>query len=86
MKDRAKEYRLKAVSTPEQLEMQGLKTIGYGTKTICLGYFYRPDGNCYYAAVYEFTGEGHTCEDECFLTGISENHKDEGSALKEVLG
>lgn len=54
MKDAAKIYKLDEISTPEKLELQGFKTIAYGTETICIGYFYSPDGKCYYTATYEF--------------------------------
>lgn len=53
MKDAAKTYKLDEISTPEKLELQGFKTIAYGTETICIGYFYSPDGKCYYTATYE---------------------------------
>lgn len=86
MLDIAYEYRLKDISTPEMLEMAGFKTISYGNETICIGYYYSPDGNCYYAATYEFTGNGHTCEDECKLKWVSpERYADEGHALKAEL-
>lgn len=52
MREKANEYRLKEVSTPENLELDGFKTIAYGTETICIGYFYSPDGKSYYAATY----------------------------------
>ena len=80
-KDLAREYRLPETSTPEELECRGLKTLSFGKKTICLGYFYTYGKPGHYAAVYEFTGNGTTCEDECRLTALSENtFEDEGSA------
>ena len=87
MKDLAREYRLPEKSTPEQLEVSGLKTIDYGCETICLGYYYSPDGKSYYAATYAFTGKGkHTCEDECILKYITpERYEDEGHALKAEI-
>ena len=81
MKDLAREYRAPEKSTPENLECSGYKTLEFGRKTICLGYFYTYGKEGHYAAVYEFTGKGHTCEDECRLIAISENtFEDEGSA------
>ena len=82
MKELAKEYRAPEKSTPENLECGGYKTLEFGRKTICIGYFWSGKrGEGHYAAVYEFTGGGHTCEDECRLIAISENaFEDEGSA------
>lgn len=85
-REAAREYRLKEVSTPENLEMDGFKTISYGNETICIGYFYSPDGKCYYTATYAFTGNGTTCEDECKLKWVSpERYEDEGHALKAEM-
>ena len=69
-------------STPEDLECGGYKTLEFGKKTICIGYFWSGKrGEGHYAAVYEFTGTGHTCEDECRLVALSDNSfADEGSA------
>lgn len=87
MRKAAKEYRLQEISTPEQLEMDGFKTIAYGTETICIGYFYSPDGKSYYAATYEFADKKKTsCEDKCELKWVStERYKDEGHALKAEM-
>lgn len=84
MKEAAKTYKLDEISTPEKLELQGFKTIAYGTETICIGYFYSPDGKCYYTATYEFINKKHTtCEDECRLKWVAtERYADEGHALK----
>lgn len=88
MIEAARTYRLKETSTPEMLEVSGFKTISYGTETICIGYFYSPDGKCYYTATYEFTNKKHTtCEDECKLKRVStERYEDEGHAIKAELG
>ena len=87
MKEAAKGYRLPETGTPEQLECAGLKTVSYGTKTICTGYFYTCNGNCHYAAVYEFTGSDHTCEGECRLAAVSEERfEDDGHAIEWALG
>lgn len=87
MIEAAKTYRLKEISTPEMLEVEGFKTIAYGTETICIGYYYSPDGKHYYAATYEFTNKKHTtCEDECKLKWVStERYEDEGHALKAEI-
>ena len=87
MKEAAKGYRLKEASTPEELECSGFKTISYGTETICIGYFYSPDGKCYYAATYDFTDKKKTtCEDECRLKFVTpERYEDEGHALKAEM-
>ncbi len=86
MRKAAADYRLSEVSTPERLEMQGLKTISYKNQIICIGYYYTYRGNDYYAAIYEFTGEDKTCEGECRLVWISpERYEDEGHALKRAF-
>ena len=87
MKELAREYRAPEKSTPEDLECGGYKTLEFGKKTICLGYYYSPDGKSYYAATYAFTGKGkHTCEDECTLKYITpERYEDEGHALKAEI-
>lgn len=87
MKETANIYGLDEVSTPEKLEMQGFKTIAYGTETICIGYFYSYDGKSYYTATYEFTDKNHTtCEDECRLKWVdTKRYEDEGHALKAEL-
>ena len=81
IKARALEYRAPETSTPEDLECRGFKTLEFGAKTICLGYFFKGGSEGHYAAVYEFTTDDHTCEGECRLTAISENRfEDEGHA------
>ena len=81
MKERATAYRVNEISTPENLECQGFKTIEFGRRTICLGYYYTYGREGHYAAVYEFTGKGTTCEDECRLIALSDNtFNDEGTA------
>ena len=83
MINRAREYRAPQTSTPELLECGGFKTIQYGLKTICIGYFYNGPASGYYAAVYIFTGDQHTCEGECRLIAISDNSfEDEGHAMR----
>ena len=78
----AREYRAPETSTPEELECRGFKTIAFGNKTICLGYYYTHGKPGHYAAVYEFSSKSHTCEDECKLTAISENtFEDEGHTV-----
>ena len=81
----AKDYRLPQTSTPEKLEMSGLTTISYGIHTIAIGYYYSPDGDSYYAAIYTFKN-GRSCEDECELGWITpERYEDDGHAIKRAL-
>ena len=80
-KDLAREYRVPETSTPEELECRGFKTLIFGKKIICLGYYYTYGKTGHYAAVYEFTGKRTTCEDECKLIALSENtFEDDGHA------
>ena len=82
MIEAAKKYRVPEVSTPEELECMGFKTIAFGTETICVGYYYAPHADSYYTAVYDFTGKDHTCEGECRLKFVSPTQfEDEGHAF-----
>ena len=78
MMDRAKEYRLPVRTTPEDLESSWQMVLDFekpdGQKRILLaGYFYNPDGNSWFAAVYEFTNDNETtCEDSIGIREISE--------------
>ena len=87
MKNNAKTYRLPETTTPENLETRfftGSATfLTFGNKTLMAGYSYQGrNQNSYYGAVYEWTTDKHTCEDEIRLTAVSEAYfKDNGSAI-----
>ncbi len=60
--EQAKEYRIPTHSTPEDLETRWGKVITFGDRVILVGHYYHPDGNCYFAAVYEFMDDNLTSE------------------------
>ncbi len=74
-------------TTPEYLETRFFNDsavfLTFGNKTLMAGYSYQGrNQNSYFGAVYEWTGDGNTCEDEIRLTVVSEEYfKDNGSAM-----
>ncbi len=86
LEKQAKKYRLPMTSTPEELEMRRLKTLKFGTKLLAAGYYYTYKENCYYAAVYEFTGKNTQCDGEIKLIAVSdERFEDDGHAVQWAL-
>ena len=70
---RAKELRVPATSTSENLECQGFKVLTFGNKILAVGYYYMGRNKAsYYGAAYEFTGSDHTCEGSIKLTALSD--------------
>ena len=83
---KADAYRLQRVTTLEELEMKmmhnGGVVITFGDRILIAGYYYRPDGNCYYAAIYRFTTADHTIEGKVQLVKIAdEAFIDNGHAI-----
>ena len=83
---KADTYRLQRLTTPEDLEMKmmhnGGVVITFGDRILIAGYYYHPDGNCYYAAIYRFTTADHTIEGKVELVKISdESFIDNGHAI-----
>ena len=83
---KADAYRLQRVTTPENLEMKmmhnGGVVITFGDRILIAGYYYQPNGECYYAAIYRFTTADHTCEGTVKLVTVSqETFADNGHAL-----
>lgn len=83
---RAEAYRLQETTTPENLELRVMRHGGvcvtYGDRTLVAGYYYNPNGRCYYGAIYRFTTADHTCEGEVKLVNISDDtFIDNGHAL-----
>ena len=78
-----KTYKLPAKSTPEDLECHWNKVVTYGDKILIAWYFYMgPDKPGYFAAVYEFLTDDHTCEGEVGLRAASDlSFEDDGHAL-----
>ena len=86
MNDKASIYRLQKATTPERLEMSlmhsGGSILTFGDRILVAGYFYSPNGRCYYGATYRFTTADHTCEGRVELVSISEDtFEDNGHAI-----
>ena len=83
---KADAYRLQRVITPEELEMKmmynGGVVITFGDRILIAGYYYNPNGRCYYGATYRFTTADHTIEGKVELVKISdESFIDNGHAI-----
>ena len=84
---KAREFRLPMSTTPENLETRFFTDpavfLTFTNKTLMAGYSYQGrNQNSYFGAVYEWTGDGHTCEDEIRLTAVSEEFfNDNGRAI-----
>ena len=83
---KAKTYRLPETTTPEMLEMSLMNDRGsiltFGNHILAAGYFYDPNGRCYYGATYRFTTEDHTCEGAIGLKAVSGvEFEDDGHAI-----
>lgn len=86
MTELAKEYRIPTQATPEDLETRWGKVITFGDRVILVGHYYHPDGNCYFAAVYEFLDDDHTCEGFIGLREVSDKRfEDDGHAIEWAL-
>jgi hypothetical protein len=80
---RAKELRVPAQSTSEELECRGFKVLTFGNKILAVGYYYMGrNAASYYGAAYTFTTDDHTCEGNIKLTDLSEDFfEDDGHAF-----
>ena len=83
---KADAYRLQRVTTPEELEMKMMYNSGvvltFGDRVLIAGYYYNPNGKCYYGATYRFTTTDHTVEGTVKLENISdETFTDNGHAI-----
>lgn len=83
---KANTYRLHQTTTPENLEMRLMSNcdtvLTFGNRILVAGYFYDPNGRCYFGATYRFTTADHTCEGEIELVSISEDtFEDNGHAI-----
>ncbi len=84
--NKASAYRLPTTTTPENLETRLMGDRGsiltFGDRILVAGYFYNPNGRCYFAATYRFTSADHTCEGRVELVSISEDtFEDNGHAI-----
>ena len=83
----AKTYRLPSTTTPESLEMRFSnmdgKTLAFGNYTLVTGYYFSGmNENSYFAAIYAFTTDDHTCEGEVRLVKVSNDRfADDGHAI-----
>ena len=87
---KADTYRLQRTTTPENLEMRLMNNCGtiltFGDRILVAGYYYAPNGRCYYGAPYRFTTADHTCEGRVELVSISEDtFEDNGHAIAWVM-
>ena len=83
---KADAYRLQRVTTPEELEMKMMYNSGvvltFGDRVLIAGYYYNPNGKCYYGATYRFTTTDRTVEGTVKLENISdETFTDNGHAI-----
>ena len=61
-------------TTPEELAIRFnySKFLTFDNRVLMAGYRYNGlNENCYYGAIYEFTSEKHSCEDEIRLIEVS---------------
>ncbi len=80
-RSKARQLRLPATSTPEDLTYN--TNVTYGTYTLIVGYLYRPGDNGYFWAAYRNTGG---IEDETNLEAVSDGfYEDDGHAIKAAL-
>lgn len=72
-------------STPEDLEMDRsiTKVIKYDNYIIAICYSRLEDE--YFDAVYVYSGEGRTCEDEVLLEAIGSPTADEGHSIEGAI-
>lgn len=88
---KADTYRLQRTTTPEELEMKMMHNGGailtFGDRILIAGYYYNPNGRCYYGATYSFTTDDHTIEGKIKLNSISdETFIDNGHAIAWAMG
>ena len=83
MNELAREYRLPMRSTPEDLGRDWETVVRYGNRILVAGHWYNPDGKSWIAAVYEFTYDNETGEED--FIGIreisAERFEDNGHAI-----
>ena len=74
---KADAYRLQRITTPEDLEVKmmhnGGVCVSFDDRTFIAGYYYHPNGLCYYGAIYRFTTADHTIEGKVELVRISDD-------------
>ena len=76
-------YRLPETTTPEDLACKWSTTLNFGNHVLLAGYYYAGQGKpSYFAAIFIFTTDDHTCEGEIRLEAIStELFPDNGTAI-----
>ena len=79
--ENAKKFRLRETTTEEMLPCEYNCVLQFGDKVLLAGYYYN-GRKSYFAAVYEYTTEDHTCEGEIQLKAVSEEmFEDNGHAI-----
>ena len=87
LEKKAREHRLPTSTTPENLEAafftDSATFLTFGSKTLMAGYSYQGRNQpSYFAAVYEFTTDDHTCEGSIRLAAVSDGYfEDNGHAI-----
>lgn len=82
----AEKYKIPTMATPEDLELRWGKVVTYGERIILVGRCFHTDGHCYFAAIYEFLEDDHSCEGFIGLIEVSkERFIDDGHAIAWAL-
>ena len=80
---------LPIITTIEELanRFSSAKILTLGEWVIMAGYHYNGlNENCWYAAIYEFTSDRHTCEDKIRFVEVSDEFfPDDGHAVKWAM-
>lgn len=82
-----RKYRLPNPSTPEDLETRWSKVLTFGDRVLLAGHYYNgADKPRFFAAVYEFLDDDHTCEGTVGLYAASGvEFEDDGHAIAWAL-
>lgn len=61
MKTTTNTYRLPQTTTPEELEMNGIRILNFGDQVLLAGHCFSKGKDYWYGAAYTFTTKNHTC-------------------------
>ena len=76
-----KKYRLPNPSAQEDLECRWSKVLNFGDKVLVAGRYYTGEKN-YYAVIYEYLTDDHTCEGLIGIREVSDvEFEDDGHAI-----
>jgi hypothetical protein len=86
MKTTTNTYRLPQTTTPEELEMNGIRILNFGDQVLLAGHCFSKGKDYWYGAAYTFTTKNHTCEGEVRLTAVSDKlFEDDGHAIEWAM-